>query len=269
MLALTLVVASPAYALVDKDVYFQQWDQGNTTFWPRFLGPLGGGVSSVYVMNGNTEMPDQFTWGTGLVANTTSKTIDVLNVPTSSIDGLSILLATKADVSHTHVISDVTGLQTALNAKANSSSLATVATTGDYNDLINKPSSSWTFATSSRSLTTGTGATGFQVSATRNATVSYAVNIATVATLGAPSAGYITMEIAPTNSSNAADWFEVGTRCRADNTVGLLAVQSTQGNGCSLSAPIPAGYYVKLRSVTVSGTPTFTLVSTWETKQQP
>lgn len=35
--------------------------------------------------------------------------------------------------------SQVVGLTTALGLKANTSSLATVATTGDYNDLINKP----------------------------------------------------------------------------------------------------------------------------------
>ena len=36
-------------------------------------------------------------------------------------------------------ISEVVGLQTELNLKADSSSLATVATSGDYNDLLNAP----------------------------------------------------------------------------------------------------------------------------------
>ena len=35
--------------------------------------------------------------------------------------------------------SDNTALANALNAKADTSSLATVATTGDYGDLLNKP----------------------------------------------------------------------------------------------------------------------------------
>ena len=39
----------------------------------------------------------------------------------------------------TGTLSDQTDLQTALNAKANSADLATVATTGDYDDLIDKP----------------------------------------------------------------------------------------------------------------------------------
>jgi hypothetical protein len=41
--------------------------------------------------------------------------------------------------SITGTLSNQTDLQTALNAKANTSSLATVATSGNYNDLTNKP----------------------------------------------------------------------------------------------------------------------------------
>lgn len=46
----------------------------------------------------------------------------------------------KANTVHTHVVTDVTGLQAQLDGKATSASLATVATTGDYEDLINTPS---------------------------------------------------------------------------------------------------------------------------------
>lgn len=49
-------------------------------------------------------------------------------------------LSGKANTSHTHTISNVTNLQSTLNGKANAADLATVATTGDYDDLTNKPS---------------------------------------------------------------------------------------------------------------------------------
>lgn len=58
-------------------------------------------------------------------------------------------LAGKADTVHTHAISDVTNLQDQLNGKAAAShthtaaqvsGLADVATSGSYNDLLNKPS---------------------------------------------------------------------------------------------------------------------------------
>jgi hypothetical protein len=48
-------------------------------------------------------------------------------------------LAGKANSSHTHTISEVTGLQTALDTKANSLSLAAVATAGTYASLTSKP----------------------------------------------------------------------------------------------------------------------------------
>jgi len=46
----------------------------------------------------------------------------------------------RTPTAHTHSISDVTSLQGALNLKADSSSLATVATSGSYTDLSNVPS---------------------------------------------------------------------------------------------------------------------------------
>ena len=48
-------------------------------------------------------------------------------------------LSGKSDTGHTHSISNVTNLQSTLNGKANTTDLATVATTGDYDDLLNKP----------------------------------------------------------------------------------------------------------------------------------
>ena len=45
----------------------------------------------------------------------------------------------KANASHNHTITNVTNLQSTLNGKANTVDLATVATTGDYDDLLNKP----------------------------------------------------------------------------------------------------------------------------------
>lgn len=48
-------------------------------------------------------------------------------------------LTGKADATHTHAITDVTGLQTALDGKVELDTLAEVATSGSYNDLIEKP----------------------------------------------------------------------------------------------------------------------------------
>ena len=67
------------------------------------------------------------------------------------IEGQNTAIADKASASHTHSTSDVSGLETALSGKASAShthttsdisnfpTLATVATSGSYNDLKNKP----------------------------------------------------------------------------------------------------------------------------------
>lgn len=57
----------------------------------------------------------------------------------ADVNGLQNALNGKANASHTHAISGVSGLQTALDAKVDADDLAKVATSGSYNDLLNKP----------------------------------------------------------------------------------------------------------------------------------
>lgn len=68
---------------------------------------------------------------------------DLLNLPSlfsGSYNDLTDVPATFPPSAHTHPISEVIGLQTALDLKANSADLAAVATSGSYTDLINVPS---------------------------------------------------------------------------------------------------------------------------------
>lgn len=110
----------------------------------------------------------------------------------------------------------------------------------------------------SHSIVTGTGATGFQVSASKNAMVNYNVTIATTATIGGSSDGTVVLEIAPTNSASAGDWKEIG-RFRNGQAITLaLALQSVHTLGGQIGGFIPAGYYAKLRSINNAGTPTYT-----------
>lgn len=119
----------------------------------------------------------------------------------------------------------------------------------------------WSWATSTRSIVTGTGATGFQVSASRNQTVHYNVKVTTTASIAGNADGYITLEIAPTNSAIATDWVEMG-RCGNSQALTLaITLQSVQGTTCELVGDVPAGYYTKLRTVTTTGTVSYTYVS--------
>lgn len=102
----------------------------------------------------------------------------------------------------------------------------------------------------SRSLTTGTGATGFQVSASRDALVGYNVTMSTTATIGGASTVTVVLEICPTNSATPAAWVEIARISNSQTITLAVVLQSIQGVAAKLSGVIPAGYYAKLRTVT-------------------
>ncbi|NBP02462.1 MAG: hypothetical protein EBU90_20560, partial [Proteobacteria bacterium] len=81
--------------------------------------------------------------------DTLKEIADQLVSDESAVAALTTTVAGKANAVHTHVISDVTGLQNVLDTKAATSSLATVATTGSYADLTNKPTLSMVASTGS------------------------------------------------------------------------------------------------------------------------
>lgn len=115
--------------------------------------------------------------------------------------------------------------------------------------------------TPGRSIVTGTGATGFQVSSTREAVVTYSAKITTTATIAGGQEGYVVLEIAPTNSATAGDWKEVGRVTNGQALSLALTLQSIQPVSGILMGLVPAGYYVKVRSVNTTGTPTYSMVS--------
>lgn len=77
----------------------------------------------------------QYRWAGSTYQQITSGAVDsvagktgVITLDTNDINGLSTALSGKAASSHTHSIADVTGLQGALDAKANMSALSTLST---------------------------------------------------------------------------------------------------------------------------------------------
>lgn len=189
-------------------------------------------------------------------------------------------------------ISKTTGLQPALDAKAASAttlagygitdayplsgnpssfinqagarsavSLTTTGTSGaaTYNSstgVINVPQyapPARSFATPSRGLVSATNATGFQISATRDALVAYAGQIQTTSTIGGPSSGSVFLEIADTNSTTPGDWTELVSQTCSNTITLAIVLNQVDGEPWMLNAVIPAGKYVRIRT-TSSGT---------------
>lgn len=178
-----------------------------------------------------------------------------LSLGISDISGLSSALSSAATLPIAQ--SNVTGLVTALSGKQ-----ATI-TTGSTSQYIRGDLSLGTFATrsfnnaASHSIVTGTGATGFLVSSTRDAEAHYSITINTTVSLSGNATGYVALEIAPTNSATAGDWVEVGRTPSGQSGTLVIGLTLSQIGGGQIGAIIPAGYYAKLRSVNTAGTPTY------------
>lgn len=113
--------------------------------------------------------------------------------------------------------------------------------------------------TPGRSLvTTAAAANGFQISSTRDASVSYSTSISTSVSLSGNSSGYVVLEICPTNSAVAGNWIEINRFTSGQSGTLVVGLILNQVGGGTVSGMVPAGYYARLRSVNVSGTPTYT-----------
>lgn len=150
---------------------------------------------------------------------------------------------------------------TALATKQN---LLTTGTTAQYfrGDLSLAtfpaiPSTARTTSTLSLSLV-GTGATGTQISATKDSTVRCTVSTSTTSTIGGPATSVVALKICATNNVTEGSWTTVGT-IESDQTITLaIVLQSIQIVKGQICADVPAGWFVKLVN---SGTGTHAEVS--------
>lgn len=213
----------------------------------------------------------------------------------ADIDGLTTALSGKANSVHTHAASDVTSgtfadgriSQSNVTQHEGALSIATTQVTGTktnsfisdfveaaqdavgamissqfvYNDGANSlslRSPSYTNNASRTIQTVAGAANGWQLSSTRDATVRYSVTINSTVSLAGNQTGYVVIEVAATNSSTAGDWQEVGRVASGQSGALVIGLTLNQVGGGQLNADVPAGYYVRIRSVNTAGTPTYT-----------
>lgn len=240
-LGLLLGSVGISFAVSGGDTYFTQRDPTNSfqqiTFLPLpslpsfpVLDPTVGTIGTVSY----TSFGSGLSFGGGALT--------VANVPESSITNLVSDLASKFAAP---------GGTTAQYVRGD----GTLAT------LPVNPTRTFNNAASHSIVTTAAAANGFQLSTTQDTSVFYSVNINTTATIAGSADGYVALEIASTNSSTASDWKEI-SRARNGQAISLaITLQSVQNISSEVMGIVPTGYYVRLRSVNVSGTPTYTYVS--------
>lgn len=137
------------------------------------------------------------------------------------------------------------------------------ANSGETDFIKNKPSLARTTSTLSLSLV-GTGATGTQISATKDSTVRLNVSTSTTSTIGGPSTSLVTLKICATNNATEGSWTAVGI-VENDQTITLaLALNSIQVTKGQICSDVPAGWYCKLVN-SGTGTHTETFISGQQT----
>jgi len=215
------------------------------------MSGAGGGIEVYRLQSGvwTRTYPDQ-------------ATVDWLTQNSTDITTLQSQMGNKEEKS---VVTALTNTVSALAA-----SLKAVATTGSYNDLIDKPTIpptpiAWVPASATRTLVTSTGAVGFRPSTTRNTLASYNIKITSTASIAGNADGSVVLEVCPTNSATAGDWIEIGRQSNSQVLSLAVVLNSVQGQGVPLIGVIPTGWYAKLRTITTTGTVGFTYVSGSET----
>lgn len=153
----------------------------------------------------------------------------------------------------------------------------TQASTGALDYIKNKPSipgsqvqSDWTQASTSavdyiknkpairsQSAATRSLNTIFQVSASRWALVRYSIDISTTVSLSGSQIGSVILEMA-TNAAFTTGVQTLQSFSNGNSGTLVIGLVLTQLNTACLSGDVPAGNYVRLRTVNITGVPTFT-----------
>lgn len=107
------------------------------------------------------------------------------------------------------------------------------------------------FSAPSRSLNTA-----FQPSATRDAQVSYSVDIATSVSLSGGAVGTVFLEYAD-DSGFTTSVVEIGRTVNGNTGTLVVGLTLNQTATAQLNGIVPANKYARLRTVNTTGTPTF------------
>jgi len=134
-IALFLAGVKSVLALQAYDVRITQRNWDNTINLLIDLPLPAASSSAMLGMNGTNMTPTYMLFGSGLSFDPASITVSVASVPVSNITGLQSLLNAKASTTALSAVA-FSGAYADLSGKP---SLATVATTGNYYDLLNRP----------------------------------------------------------------------------------------------------------------------------------
>lgn len=243
-----------------SDIIFSQRNSTDTATLTRI--PEHPATTGVMIFDGSSIQPGYATLGTGITVDSGVLNITGVTGPTGPAGPTGPTGATGP--------SGATGSAGATGATGATGAAGPQGVQGIQGPIGN------TGATGATGPTGATGATGptgpaivtsqssatrslnsaFQISSTRAALVFYSVRITTTVSIGSNQDGDVILEIA----SDSGFTTNVQTVSIGENgqTISVaLALNSVQAQTVVLTGYIPSGYYVRLRTVNNTGTPTY------------
>lgn len=212
--------------------YLSQIDGGGPY---DYTGDVSANTQTVYTNNliwldGRT----QPSWS-DILANYQAAADNYYGVSSSSLQDIEDcyvqLNDEKANTAHSHTISNITGLTAALAAKADVSSMPAARSVSTVTPTLNSSAA--------------------QISTTRDALVSYHVDLATTLSLTTGQTGTATLSISIDNIT----FTEIARFTNGNSGTLAIGLGLTQTVTGALVGYVPAGYY---RKIVTSGTGTFT-----------
>jgi hypothetical protein len=233
LIALAMVGgASHAQNLPPYGSYIMQADPTGVFFYGRYFTPTVITDSYFLVYDGNISQPKIGAMGSSFSWNGT--TLDIGSINQSQVSGLTSALAGKYNTPSGTTSQYVRG----------DGSLSTLPTT---------PARS--FATPTRALNTC-----FQISSSRDAFATYAVDVTTTVTLGGSPEGAVFLRTY-TNSGCSTGQVGITSGTSGQPTTLTVSVGQQVKGSVNLSGMIPAGAWARIETSNVSGTPTFSIRS--------
>lgn len=132
------------------------------------------------------------------------------------------------------------------------SGLGYTITAADVVSIL-QPATARTFTNPTRTLNSA-----FQISTTQDVQVSYVVNVAATLSLTTGATGTVVLEYAD-DSGITTNVVTVQTSVNGNTGTLAIGLGLTQTSTASLSGTVPAGKYVRIRTVNTTGSPTFTM----------
>lgn len=224
---------SPPYG-----IYVTQASSDGTFFYGRYMTPADINTSYLYMYDGSTQQPKAAAIGAGL--SYSSGTLSATSSGTVSS------------------VTAGTGLSGGTITSTGTISMPNTGTAGTYSSVTTDAQGRVTAGTN-RSFVYQTRAlnTCFQISSTRDALVTYAVDIATSLSLTAGQQGTVYLRIY-SNSSCSTGTQEIMRFSNGQTGTLTIGLALNQNVTAALHGVIPAGSWVQLVTENNTGTPTFT-----------